>query len=60
MYSAQANVVYNQPYDERVEVSDGEEIASTNATPRGMEQQGEERVWFLFPVKTVYLRLCFH
>ena len=31
----QVNVVHNQPYDESVEVSDGEEIASTSATPRG-------------------------
>ena len=33
-------MVHNQPYDESLEVSDGEEIASTNATPRGMDQPG--------------------
>ncbi|XP_064407449.1 intraflagellar transport protein 46 homolog isoform X2 [Halichondria panicea] len=33
-----ASVVQNQPYDESLEVSDGEEIASTNATPRGLDQ----------------------
>ena len=27
-------MVHNQPYDETVEISDGEEIASTNPTPR--------------------------
>lgn len=40
-------MVYNQPYDERVEVSDAEEIASTNATPRGMDQQGGHSWIFL-------------
>ncbi len=33
-------MVHNQPYDESLEVSDGEEIASTNATPRGLDQTG--------------------
>ena len=33
----QANIVHNQPYDESVDVSDGEEIASTSATPRGTD-----------------------
>ena len=33
-------MVQNQPYDESLEVSDGEEIASTNATPRGLDQTG--------------------
>ena len=30
----QSNVVHNQPYDESVEVSDGEDIASATASPR--------------------------
>jgi intraflagellar transport protein 46 len=32
---AKVKVVHNQPYDESVEISDGEEVASTNPTPRG-------------------------
>ena len=35
----QVNIVHNQPYDESLDVSDGEEIASTNATPRDIDQQ---------------------
>lgn len=35
----QANIIHNQPYDESLDVSDGEEIASTNATPRDIDQQ---------------------
>ena len=30
--------MHNQHYDETLEVSDGEEIASTTATPRDMER----------------------
>ena len=30
----QMKVVHNQPYDESIDVSDGEEIASNNPTPR--------------------------
>ena len=38
----QVKVVHNQPYDESVEVSDGEEITSNNPTPRVLttDQQG--------------------
>ena len=30
----QVQVVHNQPYDESLEVSDGEEVASNNPSPR--------------------------
>lgn len=33
-------MVHNQPYDETVEVSDGEEVTSNNATPRGPPHPG--------------------
>ncbi|KAL5499630.1 hypothetical protein EMCRGX_G011082 [Ephydatia muelleri] len=33
-------LVHNQPYDETVEVSDGEEVTSNNATPRGPPHPG--------------------
>ena len=33
-------MVHNQPYDESVEVSDAEEIASNNPTPRTGQQTG--------------------
>lgn len=36
----QGGVVHNQPYDESLEVSDGEEVPSTNATPRALDQPG--------------------
>ena len=31
-------MVHNQPYDESLDVSDGEEIASATVTPREMER----------------------
>lgn len=31
-------MVHNQPYDESLDVSDGEEIASAAATPREMDR----------------------
>ena len=36
----QTRIIHNQPYDESLEVSDGEEITSTNATPRDHIEQG--------------------
>ena len=41
----QTNIVHNQPYDESVDVSDGEEVASTNATPRGNETHPAASMW---------------
>lgn len=36
-------MVQNQPYDESLEVSDGEEVASTTATPRGVVEPGQSK-----------------
>ena len=50
LFSLKANIVHNQPYDESVDVSDGEEVASTTATPRG--GAGNEQ----HPAASVYIQ----
>ncbi len=45
--ATQGGVVHNQPYDESLEVSDGEEVPSANATPRGLDQPGTQANFFI-------------
>ena len=54
----QTNIVHNQPYDESVDVSDGEEVASTNATPRGNETHPAASMWCVCLFVCLLVWLC--
>jgi len=46
LFNLQGQIVLNKPYDESVEISDGEEVTSAQASPR---EQPTQQVKYLNP-----------